>query len=69
METIMAEKINYSDQTPKEEQAPVPQASDNTTTASSPVDESEQAEDSLRAEKKAKIGLKNAPGQLPRDQI
>jgi hypothetical protein len=70
MGTIMAKKIRYSDQTPKEQQPPVPQASDNPKTASGPMDDSEQADKKRRAlEEKAKDGLKNAAGQLPRDQI
>jgi hypothetical protein len=66
----MAREIIYSDQTPKEEQSPVPQASDNPKAASGPMDDSEQAGENRRALKeKAKDGLKNAAGQLPRDQI
>lgn len=66
----MTEKIRYSDQTPKGEQPPVPQTSDNPKTASVPVNDLEQADKNLRAlEEKAKAGLKNAAGQLPRDQI
>jgi hypothetical protein len=49
----MEEKIRYSDQTPKEEQPPVPQASDNPKVASGPMDDSEQAE---KAEKSARVG-------------
>jgi hypothetical protein len=75
METIMEEKIRYSDQTPKEEQPPVPQASDNIKVTSGRMDDSEQAgsekaDESRRVlEEKAKDGLKNAAGRLPPDQI
>jgi hypothetical protein len=75
METIMEEKIRYSDQTPPEEQPQVPQASDKTKVGSGSTDgsdqaSSEQADESRRAlEEKAKDGLKNAAGRLPRDQI
>jgi hypothetical protein len=75
MEDIMTEKIKYSDQTPKEEQPPVPQAADNTMAVKRSMDDG-QKPDPEQADKRRPVleqragnGLKNAIGKLPRDQI
>jgi hypothetical protein len=74
-ETVMAEKIRYSDRRPENENAPVSRGSNSTKTVTDPADGAVQsspkrAEEGRRVlEEKAKDGLKNATGQLPRDQI
>lgn len=71
----MADKIRYSDQRPGNENAPVSRGSNSTKTVTDPADGAVQsspkrAEEGRRVlEEKAKDGLKNATGQLPRDQI
>jgi hypothetical protein len=71
----MAEKIRYSDQRPENENAPVSQEPDSTKTDTDPTDGAVQTSPKLAEggrhvlEEKAKDGLKNATGQLPRDQI